>query len=97
MLRDDRKFEYILYVFFKSILQDNARTDDNTCLLIVRERAVASVQCDMLKSLWPSDVIWRRGSRSTLAQVMSCCLTAQSLTAPEPMLTIDQRGVVAFI
>ena len=31
-------------------------------------------------SLWPSDVIWRHGStgRSTLAQVMACCLTAPS-------------------
>ena len=31
-----------------------------------------------LNSLWPSDVIWRQGSRSTLAQVMVCCLTAPS-------------------
>ena len=31
-----------------------------------------------LNSLRPSDVIWRRGSRSTLAQVMACCLTAPS-------------------
>ena len=29
-------------------------------------------------SLWPSDDIWRQGSRSTLAQVMACCLTAPS-------------------
>ena len=27
-------------------------------------------------SLWPSDTIWRQGSRSTLAHVMACCLTA---------------------
>ena len=31
-----------------------------------------------LNSLWPSDVIWRQESRSTLAQVMACCLTAPS-------------------
>ena len=31
-----------------------------------------------INSLWPSDVIWRRGFRSTLAQVMACCLTAPS-------------------
>ena len=31
-----------------------------------------------LNSLWPSDVIWRQGSRSILAQVMACCLTAPS-------------------
>ena len=29
-------------------------------------------------SLWPGDAIWRRGTRSTLAQVMACCLTAPS-------------------
>ena len=29
-------------------------------------------------SLGPSDVIWRQGSRSTLAQVMACCLMASS-------------------
>ena len=27
-------------------------------------------------SLWPSDAIWRQGSRSKLVQVMACCLTA---------------------
>ena len=31
-----------------------------------------------VNSLWPSDVVWRQGSRSTLAQVMACCLTAPS-------------------
>ena len=29
-------------------------------------------------SLWPGDAIWRHGTRSTLAQVMVCCLTAPS-------------------
>ena len=32
----------------------------------------------MVNSLWPSDTIWWQGSRSTLAQVMACCLTAPS-------------------
>ena len=31
-----------------------------------------------VNSLWPSDVIWWQGSRSTLAQVMAHCLTAPS-------------------
>ena len=30
----------------------------------------------ILNSLWPSDAIWRQGSRSTLVRVMVCCLTA---------------------
>ena len=29
-----------------------------------------------INSLWPSDVIRQQGSRSTLAHVMACCLTA---------------------
>ena len=29
-------------------------------------------------SLWPNDAIWRHRSRSTLAQVMACCLTTPS-------------------
>ena len=33
---------------------------------------------DSLNPLWPIDIIWRHGSRSTLAQVMACCLTAPS-------------------
>ena len=31
-----------------------------------------------VNSLCPSDVIWRQGSMSTLAQVMACCLKAPS-------------------
>ena len=30
------------------------------------------------KSLWPSGIIWRHRSGSTLAQVMACCLMAPS-------------------
>ena len=33
---------------------------------------------DSLNTLWHIDVIWLQGSRSTLAQVMACCLTASS-------------------
>ena len=32
----------------------------------------------MVNSLWPSDVIWWQGSRSTLAWVMACCLMVPS-------------------
>ena len=36
-------------------------------------------KCDIaINSLWPSEAIWRQGSRSTLVQVMVCCLTAPS-------------------
>ena len=33
-------------------------------------------QC--VNSLWPSDAKWQQGSRSTLVQVMACCLMAPS-------------------
>ena len=32
----------------------------------------------VINSLWPNDAIWRYRSRSTLAHVMACCLTAPS-------------------
>ena len=31
-----------------------------------------------INSLWPNDTIWWQGSRSTLFQVMACCLMAPS-------------------
>ena len=34
----------------------------------------------LFNSLWPGDAIWRQGSRSTLVQVMACCLTAPTIT-----------------
>ena len=37
---------------------------------------LCKIASKVVNSLWPSDVIWRQGSRSTLAQVMACCLTA---------------------
>ena len=41
-----------------------------------------SHSCQMIdfpfNSLWPGDAIWSHGTRSTLAQVMACCLTAPS-------------------
>ena len=32
----------------------------------------------MFNSLWPGDTVWQHGTRSTLAQVMACCLMAPS-------------------
>ena len=48
-----------------------------------------------INSLWASNTIWRRGSWSTLAQEMVCCLTAPKPT-PEPMLTYHHWSVAAF-
>ena len=43
-----------------------------------------------VNSLWPSDVIWRQGSRSTLAQVMVCCLMAPSYYLNQCWLMISE-------
>ena len=39
---------------------------------------VAPRSSDQVNSLWPREAIWWHGSRSTLAQVMACCLKAPS-------------------
>ena len=39
---------------------------------------ICVTQPQWVNSLWPSDAISRQGSRSTLVQVMACCLTAPS-------------------
>ena len=44
-------------------------------------------------SLRPSEATWRHRTRSTLVQVMACCLTT---TLPEPTLTNHQWGSVEF-
>ena len=41
-----------------------------------------------VNSLWPNGAIWRSGTRSTLPQVMACCLTA-----PSHYLNIDLSSV----
>ena len=43
-----------------------------------------------INPLWPSDVIWRQGYRSTLAQVMACCLTATSHYLSQCWLMISE-------
>ena len=47
---------------------------DIVCILTVIKTDLVSYSY----VLRPCDVIWRHGSRSTLAQVMACCLTALS-------------------
>ena len=41
-----------------------------------------------LKSLWPSDAIWRHRSGSSLAQVIACCLMAPSRYLKQYWVTI---------
>ena len=66
--------------FTKSLLQEQEKyqaiTWSNVDLELYCHMAVLNKQ--WVNSLWPSDVIWPQGSRSTLAQVMACCLMAPS-------------------
>ena len=48
------------------------------------------VRLMMFNSLWPSDIIWWQGSRSTLAQVMACCLTVPSYYQNQCWLIISK-------
>ena len=41
-------------------------------------------------SLWPSDAIWHHRSKSTLVQVMACCLTAPSHHPSQCWLIISE-------
>ena len=45
---------------------------------VIIHRRLCHYSVISINSLWPGDVIWRQRSKSTLAQVMTCCLTAPS-------------------
>ena len=60
---------------------------DQNAKLFIHENASENNICKMaailsrgrwVNSWWPRDAIWRQESRSTLVQVMACCLTAPS-------------------
>ena len=52
---------------------------------------LAAVRCGSNFILWPTEIIWRQGSRSTLAQVMACCLTAPSHYLNQCWLMISEE------
>ena len=56
----------------------NIFTQENAFANVIWTMSTILSQAQCVNSLWPSDVIGRRGSRSTLVQVMACCLTAPS-------------------
>ena len=49
-----------------------------------------------IKSLWPSDILWRQRSGSTLAQAMACCLTAPSHYLSQCWLIISDIHIRAI-
>ena len=44
----------------------------------ITKSTLVEIMAEFINSLWPGDTIWRHGTRSTLAQVMACCLMAPS-------------------
>ena len=54
-------------------LMNHAINEDSRCLPSQKTK-----NCHNVNSLWPTDAIWCQISRSTLAPVMTCCLTAPS-------------------
>ena len=58
-------------------------TGSFTCPRLLGNGICWAVTCTHLNasinSLWPSDTIWRQGPRSTLAQVMACCLMSTNV------------------
>ena len=60
---------FTLWVFLLSLFQRKFVSQDHTSSNNVHLT---------INSLWPSDVIWRNRSGSTLVQIMACCLTAPS-------------------
>ena len=45
---------------------------------------------ETLNSLWPSDILWRHRSESTLALVMACCMTASILYLKQCWLSSER-------
>ena len=61
--------------------------------IVTMEKLSEVHQCHkglLLNSLWPDDAIWRYGTRSTLDQVMACCLMAPSHYVNQCWLIISE-------
>ena len=57
------------------LVQDCSNSTANALELLQSSTKPSKFECN-LNSLGSSDAIWRQKTRSTLAQVMACCLTA---------------------
>ena len=69
-------------------LREQRETLNDTSRTLQQENKTLKVSCYEINSLWPSGAIWRQGFRSTLVQVMACCLTAPSHYLNQCWLTI---------
>ena len=54
-----------------------------------------SISNELIDSLWPSDIIWQQGSRSTLGQVMACCLMVLKSPGANELNGIFKKYVTA--
>ena len=65
-----------IWKFFCKLREKVTEFNEESLKIYVLRIAVKSE--GIFNSLWPGDVIWWQESRSTLNQVMACCLTAPS-------------------
>ena len=63
---------------------------DDVIMKSAQKRHSISRRPTVRMALRPSDVIWQQGTRSKLAQVMACCLTAPSRYLDQPWLIISE-------
>ena len=65
---------WLKLIYFRSFLLEQ-RLQNDMCVCIWLPKWYRG---GLVNSLWPSDAIWQQGSRSTVVQVVACCLTAPS-------------------
>ena len=75
-------WDWCIVWFVQSVYCDNIAKEIGFTLsrgtISTLERLLPWLLIAAFNSLRPSDAIWRHGSGSTLARVMTCCLTASS-------------------
>ena len=59
---------------------------------ICHHKGTLSYRQKAINSLWPSDVIWWQGSRSTLARVMACC--RQTNVDLSPLKSLSSESII---
>ena len=78
----------------KILLTENHVCIESQTVCIVKATIFALyLMTKNFNTFWPSDVILRHRSGSTLAQVMACCLSGTK-PLPEPMLTYHKSAFV---
>ena len=79
------RFHHI-YVLCSQQISIHQALDQRQCITWANDHPVDCYKCitrpEWVNLLWPGDAIWCQRSRSTLVEVMACCLTALSSHYP---------------